>query len=451
MSYPSYPEYKDSGSDWLGEVPSNWKLTRLKHVASVNMGQSPDSNDYTDSESPDAIPFLQGNAEFGPNSPIAKLYCQIAKKHADAGDILLSVRAPVGALNVADQEYGIGRGLCGISPDQRTSRSLLSWALYAADQAFDSIATGSTFEAVSSEQVENLSLAIPPSKDEQTQIGRFLHHQTARIDALIAEQQRLIELLKEKRQAVISHAVTKGLDPDVAMKDSGVEWLGEVPAHWDVTRVKWVAKLESGHTPSKSIPEYWEDCDIPWVSLNDSKTLANYDYIEDTVTQINALGMANSAAHILPTGTVVFTRDATIGLTAITTRPMAVSQHLIAWVCREQIVPEFLLFIFCAMEEELLRSTAGATIKTIGMPEVRKMVTTVPPIAEQKSIVEHVFKRKQQLEQTEAEAERFIKLLKERRSALIAAAVTGKIDLRDWQPPTSETLREHVGMEGVTA
>ena len=110
------------------------------------------------------------------------------------------------------------------------------------------------------------------------------------------------------------------------MKDSGIGWLGRVPAHWSVERVKNVARLDGGHTPSKQVPEYWENCDIPWVSLNDSKQLVSADYIDKTVVMINEKGLANSSARMLPPGAVVFTRDATIGLAAITTRPMAVSQ-----------------------------------------------------------------------------------------------------------------------------
>ena len=141
-------------------------------------------------------------------------------------------------------------------------------------------------------------LVVVPTEPEQRTIAAFLDYETARIDQLIAKQQQLIELLKEKRQAVISHAVTKGLNPNVPMKDSGVEWLGQVPEHWVVSRIKNYAKIESGHTPSRQVEAYWENCTIPWVSLNDSKTLKEVDYISDTYYQISELGMANSSVHI---------------------------------------------------------------------------------------------------------------------------------------------------------
>lgn len=282
-----------------------------------------------------------------------------------------------------------------------------------------------------------------PRFDEQVMVSAFLDHETAKIDKLIEKQQQLIELLKEKRQAVISHAVTKGLNPDVPMKDSGVEWLGEVPEHWRVSRVKNFAKIESGHTPSKTKSEYWVNCIIPWVSLNDSKQLKDVDYIEDTTYKISELGMANSSAHLLPARAVVFTRDASIGLSAITTKPMAVSQHLIAWLCNERfVVPEFLLLVFYAMEKEFERYTFGATIKTIGMDNVRGLRSAFPPIDEQHKLIEWAFKKLEKIKFSINKVEDIISLLQERRTALISAAVTGKIDVRDWVAPDMQDAEE---------
>ena len=282
-------------------------------------------------------------------------------------------------------------------------------------------------------------LVVVPTEPEQRTIAAFLDYETARIDQLIAKQQQLIELLKEKRQAVISHAVTKGLNPNVPMKDSGVEWLGQVPEHWVVSRIKNYAKIESGHTPSRQVEAYWENCTIPWVSLNDSKTLKEVDYISDTYYQISELGMANSSAHLLPEKAVLFTRDASIGLSAITTKPMAVSQHLIAWICKEEkVIPEYLLLVFYAMEKEFERYTFGATIKTIGMDDVRSLTAAFPDIDEQKKLISWAFTKLERLKSALQKAESTIALLQERRTALISAAVTGKIDLRGWQPPQSE-------------
>ncbi|HQA92228.1 MAG TPA: restriction endonuclease subunit S, partial [Sedimentisphaerales bacterium] len=250
-------------------------------------------------------------------------------------------------------------------------------------------------------------------------------------DALIEKKRRQIELLQEKRSALISHAVTKGLNPNAPMKDSAIDWLGQIPEHWDAIRVMWVAKLESGHTPDKKVPEYWESCTIPWVSLNDTGYLKEHDYISDTAYHVNELGLANSSARLLPSRAVLFTRDATIGLSAITTRPMAVSQHIIAWLCGEQILPEYLLRVFYAMGQELERLTMGSTIKTIGMPDVRELAIPLPPVPEQRDIVKHIEAGTNSIDTVSSAVAKSVELLREYRTALISSAVTGKIDVRE--------------------
>ena len=244
-------------------------------------------------------------------------------------------------------------------------------------------------------------------------------------------KERLIELLQEKRTALITRAVTRGLDPDVPMKDSGVEWLGEIPAHWEVKRLKWVAQMESGHTPDKKVAAYWNDGNIPWVSLNDTGYLKNQDYIRDTEYYTNALGLKNSSARLLPPRSVIFSRDATIGLCAITERSMAVSQHFIAWICTEALLPEYLLRALDAMQGELERLTMGATLRTIGMPDVKTLSTPVPPVPEQDQIIAFVRKETAFIDALIGTVLQAIDLLKEFRTALISAAVTGKIDVRE--------------------
>ena len=248
MKYQAYPDYKDSGVEWFGSVPAPWISTRLKFEALINMGQSPNSDDCN--QDGFGLPFLQGNAEFGDRSPSPKQYCDIPRKIATEGQLLFSVRAPVGALNIADQKYGIGRGLCAIASNERIASDFLWWLIPVVKSELNSVSTGSTFEAVSAEQVENV-VFFRPSICEQEKIANFLDHETAKIDTLIEKQQQLIKLLKEKRQAVISHAVTKGLNPNAPMRDSGVEWLGEVPKHWIQCTLRRYATFVDGDRGSE--------------------------------------------------------------------------------------------------------------------------------------------------------------------------------------------------------
>ncbi|RBC00670.1 restriction endonuclease subunit S [Pseudomonas sp. MWU12-2115] len=446
MSFPAYPGYKHSGVELLGELPEHWTLKRFKNVFEERAERSADGLEE----------LLSVSAYFGikPRSEsrdegdhLSRAESLEGYKVCHPGDLVINIMLAWNrGLGFSWQSGIVSPAYCVFHVTDGSSPKFLDY-LVRSDECIRYFKTHSAGIMDSRlrlypESFGRLFTAIPPTC-EQTQIARFLDHETARIDALIEKQQRLIELLKEKRQAVISHAVTKGLDPMVPMKDSGVEWLGEVPAHWDVARVKNVAKLESGHTPSKDFPEYWEGGDIPWVSLNDSKKLKIVDYIEETQFMITELGVSNSSARLLPARAVVFTRDASIGLAAITTKKMCVSQHLIAWICNESLVlPEYLLLVFYAMEQELDRFTFGATIKTIGMPDIRKLLTTVPPLVEQTQIVADLNVKRELIERLIQESNTALTLHSERRSALISAAVTGKIDVRGWQPPASAPIPE---------
>jgi type I restriction enzyme S subunit len=289
----AYPKYKDSGIEWLGEVPEEWNLYKLKYTSDVIMGQSPSSDDY--SEDSDMLPFLQGNADFTKKYSTPRVYCDGAKKTITKGSLLISVRAPVGALNEADQEYGIGRGLCAVKPKTSLSKEYIWYMLHVTRLELESLATGSTYDAVSVDEVADMSILIP-SKREQQAIASFLDRETARIDALIQKKERMIELLKEKRIALITQAVTKGLDPNAPMKDSGIEWLGEVPEHWEVKRIKHVAtRIQTGCTPPTSKEQYYEDGTIQWFGPS---SFTGDLYLSDPVKIINESSVTDGVARL---------------------------------------------------------------------------------------------------------------------------------------------------------
>ncbi len=443
MSFPRYPTYKPSGVEWLGEVPEHWSIIRLKNVLQCRITDGPHTTpEFID----EGVPFLSvdgiqdGELRFdGCRFISEKDHEEFSRKAQPVrDDILMGKAASTGKIARVkiDFTFSIWSPLALIRVDsQLSSPSFYEQALKSASSQaqIDILCTSNTQKNISMDDIPRLVMTRP-TIEEQLAIATFLDHETAKIDALIAEQQRLIELLQEKRQAVISHAVTKGLNPDAPMKDSRVEWLGEVPEHWEVKKIKHTARMESGHTPDRKVEAYWIDCNIPWVSLNDTGFLKDNDYISETAFYVNQLGVQNSSARILPARVVVFSRDATIGRCAITTREMAVSQHFIAWVCGEEMLPEYLLLRLKSMTQELERLTFGATLKTIGMPDVKTLATPVPPIKEQGEIVDEVVEATAKLEAMSADTLKAIALLQERGSALISAAVTGQIDVRGLVP-----------------
>ncbi|HZM00912.1 MAG TPA: restriction endonuclease subunit S [Planctomycetota bacterium] len=358
-----------------------------------------------------------------------------ARSTVRPGDIVVSIGPSFGKAMIVPSELdgaNLTQGTARLAPGRDVLARFLFWALRSESSrmAWDSFCSGATFRALTLEILETCEVALPASA-EQRAIAAFLDRETSRIDALVAKKERLIELLQEQRTAHITRAVTKGLDPTVPMKDSGVEWLGEIPAHWEVSRIKWAAQMVSGHTPDKKIDSYWQGGDIPWVSLADTGQLREVDYIAATAAMTTSDGIAHSSAHVLPEGTVVFSRDATIGLCAVTRAGMAVSQHFIGWVCGSRLRPEYLLFVLRSMTQELERLTMGATVRTIGMPDVKSLATPIPPLAEQEHIVREVLHHRARIDDLVAKIRDAIARLKELRTALVSAAVTGKIDVRE--------------------
>jgi type I restriction enzyme S subunit len=288
----------------------------------------------------------------------------------------------------------------------------------------------------------NVVFGLPPAGD-QVAIADFLDRETAKIDTLVTKKRTLIERLKEKRTALISRTVTLGLPPDAAraagldphpkLKPSGIAWLGDVPEYWETGNLRRFARMKTGHTPSRNEAAYWEDCDIPWFTLADVWQLRDgrQVYLGETKERISRLGLANSAAELLPAGTVVFSRTASIGFSGIMPQPMATTQDFWNWVPGPRLNPHYLLYQFRAMRQNLESLTMGSTHKTIYQPDAARLHVVVPPILEQIAIADYLRGETERLDGLVDKIEKVVERLQEYRTALITAAVTGKIDVRE--------------------
>lgn len=231
-------KYKSSSVEEMGAIPEAWEVTKLKYCFVLNMGQSPDSK-FVNNEGI-GLPFLQGNAEFGEIHPVEKYYCTKPKKKSRRNDLLVSVRAPVGALNKSDKEYAIGRGLAALTPNpKKISQAYSIYAIEYSKFQLQRLSTGSTYDAVAYNDLSGIAIVLP-SLSEQNNIAVFLDQKTSEIDEAIAKKKNLIKLLEEQKSILINQAVTKGLNPDAPMRDSGVEWIGKIPKHWNVSRAKYL-------------------------------------------------------------------------------------------------------------------------------------------------------------------------------------------------------------------
>lgn len=267
---------------------------------------------------------------------------------------------------------------------------------------------------------------------EQEKIAAFLDHETAKIDALIEKQQRLIELLKEKRQAVISHAVTKGIDPNAPMKDSGVEWLGEVPVHWSLKKISHIGRVLNGSTPDKSKFSFWNEGSIPWLA----SSCLNSPTVDEPTELISAQAFERSSLELIPAGSLLVGmvgQGKTRGTSAVLTIESCINQNMAAIIPSKHVNINFLYYLFQAMYHDLRELGRGGNQAALNCEIVASIRVPIPAIEEQQCIVSFISKQLAVMILATDSADQQIKLLHERRSALISAAVTGKIDVRDWQ------------------
>ncbi|MGI8785978.1 MAG: restriction endonuclease subunit S [Acidobacteriota bacterium] len=392
---------------------------RLKYRAHVEMGQSPPSSEY--SRSPDdGLPFLQGTADFGPTSPVPRVYCGSLTKVAVPGDILFSVRAPVGELNLADQDAGIGRGLCAIRTHVSWHRRFGWWALHEARHQLNFVSTGSTYEAVATEDVANL-LVETTVLGTQRAIADYLDRETARLDALVAAKKRVLGLLAEKRRALITRAVTRGLDPRALLRDSGIPWLGEIPAHWEIERARWLF-AERDERSATGEEELLTVSHLTGVTPRSEK-------------EVNMFEAETTEGYKLCRGSdlVINTLWAWMGAMGVSPVDGIVSPAYNVYQPGSRLDPGFVdaLVRMPVFALEVTRYSKGVWSSRLRLyPEgFFEVLFPVPPMDEQRRIVSHIAMEARKLDAMRSATERTIALLKERRAALIAAAVTGKIDV----------------------
>jgi type I restriction enzyme S subunit len=448
---PRYPKYKDSGVEWLGEVPEHWRVSPIKRLGYLKGGAGfPHENQGVDGQE---LPFHKVNAlaradaRGGLLSDGNTVSREVAAKlgahifppgtivFAKVGAALL-----LGRIRILTRHACIDNNMMGVVVHQ--SPCSTQFMLHAMGLIrFDLIANPGAVPSINEGHVADFPLPIPPIP-EQTAIAAFLDRETAKLDALVSEQQRLIELLKEKRQAVISHAVTKGLpaeaakkaglNPNAPMKPSGIEWLGDVPAHWGITPIKFVAQIGNGSTPSREVPEYWTDGVYPW--LNSS--VVNQDAVteaEQFVTQ-SALQECHLPRVHPPAVLVGITgQGRTRGMATLLLIEATINQHVAYIKPRPTDVAVTFLHRVLQMAYPYLRrdsDAAGSTKGAITCEELGNFKIAVPPIPEQERIVLHVSQLYSAYGSLISESEHVIDLLQERRTALISAAVTGQIDVR---------------------
>lgn len=290
--------------------------------------------------------------------------------------------------------------------------------------------TGATNQIeLSPDKMGSSPVPLPPLA-EQRRIADFLDHELPRLMRIAHTCRSLQKLLQERRCAAV-HAAITGSDCAESLCRCSLGWAKKLISAWPVVPLKYVARLGSGHTPSRTHPEYWENCSIPWISLFDVGRMrdARQEYIAETEQKISEDGMANSSACLRPSGTVVLSRTASVGFSAIMATDMAVSQHFVTWTCGPRLKSEYLLYVLRSMRQYFESVQVGTTNVTVFMPDLYSIKIPLPSLVEQGKIIARVRERVAAIDELDDGIRRESSLLEERRRALITAAVTGQIDV----------------------
>lgn len=439
MSLPRYPRYKDSGAPWLGAVPTHWAVKRFKWLISRNdggvWGEDPDGeNDTFVLRSTEQTVDGHWKLEEAAQRKLSE--SEKFSATLEVGDLLVTKSSGsslhIGKTTLVDAHVA-ALSCCYSNFMQRIRLAgdllpKLAWYVMnnsLARSQFDLLSNSTTGLAnLNGTMISEILLPVA-SPGEQTAIAAFLDRETAKIDALIAEQEKLIALLAEKRQATIAHAVTKGLNPNAPMKDSGVAWLGEVPAHWNIVKGSHLGALfGSGPVAEEDVHEVGS---LPFIKVGslspDGFEVANWNWYVDATVASRCTPYCDFV--VFPKrGAAIFMNKVNI-----VRRESVIDPNLMGWKIGDSASSEYVAYLLKVRRLEELADVS--TVPQINNKHIEPEKFPRPPLKEQFAIVEFLALECSRLDLLRAQAERAITLLKERRSALIAAAVTGQIDVRN--------------------
>jgi type I restriction enzyme S subunit len=372
---------------------------------------------------------LQGCAEFGASHPQTSVFCDPPLRTAKAGSVLISVRAPVGTMNYADQDYCIGRGLaCFKAKAGLANTVFLKHAVEHNSGYLHRHSQGSTFAAVSTADVQSVPIPVFLTEKQNKIAAVFIS-----IDQTIEKTEALIEKYQQIKAGLMDDLFTRGIGADGKLRPSREQApelyqetaIGWIPREWQYELLDRLATRGSGHTPSKSVPEYWNG-GIKWISLADSFRLDRL-HIDDTEYEISQLGIQNSSAVVHPAGSVVLSRDAGVGKSAITTEPMAVSQHFMCWRCDERLDRYFLYYWLQSKKRMFENIAMGSTILTIGLSYFKKLRIAAPrDLKEQQHIGKIMKNADRKIFSLEIELDK----LKQKKAGLMQDLLTGKVPVK---------------------
>lgn len=427
---------KDSGIEWIGEIPQEWNVCRIKTLFEIIGGngfkehlQGNESGDYPFYKVSDinGDSIHSGRAANYISSLTAKEY---AFNLVPPKAIIMSKIGEALKKNhrkISNTDCFIDNNLQALVPNADIDEVFYYYVLCCVNMEwFDN---GGTIPSVNNQKLRDFKLPLP-AKAQQVSIGHCILQKCTEIDALIATKEKINVLLKERRQSIIYEAVTKGLNPDASMKDSGIEWIGQIPEKWNTVCLKRLGMASTGSTPSKDHPEYW-DGDIPWVSPKDMKT----DYLADSEDHITEAAVSECGLTVFDENTLLFcVRSGILRHTfpvCVTKQSVTINQDLRAMTLTKNVLPSYLLYYLRGINDVIvtLYQKVGATVESIEMDWFIYLPVVLPSIIEQAEIANYLKEQCERIDAIILKNDETIAKLKEYRQSLIYEAVTGKIEV----------------------
>jgi len=426
--FKPYTVYKDSGVEWLGKIPMRWELKRLKYVAPLRLEKlstKPDEAAYVGLENVESWTgrLLLDKQPETVDSVVAA-FCP--------GDVLFGKLRPYLAKAARPDFAGVCTSeILPFRPSGENSQSYVTYCLLNAPYIkwLESLTYGTKMPRVSPEQVSNSFMPAPPPA-EQRVIAAFLDRETAKIDALVAKKKMLIEMLQEKRMALITRAVTKGLDPNVPMKDSGIEWLGEIPEHWRSLALKRIGDFQAG-AGFPDDEQGIQDEEIPFFKVGDMGAPGNEREMLVHQHSVSRATARRLGAFVFPAGTIVFAKVGAallLNRRRLVTRPSCIDNNMMGFM-PEHCDSEWAMYWLSELDMGEL-ANPGA-VPSVNEGQMRDSPAAIPPPSEQRACAAFLDRETSKIDALITKVREAIDRLKEYRTALISAAVTGKIDVRD--------------------
>ena len=438
VKHKPYPVYKPSGVEWLSDVPAHWEVAAAKRHFSIQLGKMLRNtpNGPADAE----VSYLKAQHVQWFQVVTANIPTMWANQYEtikfgiQQGDLLVCEGGEGGRCAILHQQIDNCIIQNALHRVRSRGQSLNAFLLYVMSTVnavgwFDVLNEKATIAHFTKEKFDALLIPSPPLA-EQRAIAAFLDRETAKFDALVSKKERLIELLQEKRTALISHTVAKGLDPNAPMKPSGVEWLGEVPVHWEVKRLKHLGELQGG----AGFPheEQWDTTqEYPFFKVGDMGAEANQREMIEYQHTVSPDTARRLGAYKLPPSTIVFAKVGAalmLNRRRMIVRPSCIDNNMMGFIPRVPD-PDWMLYWLSGLDFRKL-ANPGA-VPSVNEGQIREQETILPPLAEQCAIVSFLDQETAKLDNLIAKVHRVIELLEELRTSLISAAVTGKIDIRE--------------------